>query len=90
LQDSHYKNDSATLACAARPNSKILYLISSIYRVRKIMKKYQCIICAYIYDEALGNPDDGIAPGTKWEDVPADWICPDCGVSKSDFEMMEI
>ncbi len=54
------------------------------------MKKYQCIVCGWIYDEAIGSPDDGLSPGTKWEDVPDDWSCPDCGVTKSDFEMVEI
>jgi rubredoxin len=53
------------------------------------MKKYLCIVCGFIYDEELGLPDEGIAPGTKWEDVPDDWVCPDCGVSKSDFELLE-
>lgn len=52
-------------------------------------KKYECVICGYIYDEALGIPDDGIAPGTKWEDIPADWECPDCGISKTDFDLYE-
>jgi rubredoxin len=54
------------------------------------MKKYQCIVCGWIYDEAEGWPQDGIAPGTKWDDIPDDWTCPDCGVSKMDFEMIEI
>ncbi|WP_151707730.1 rubredoxin RubA [Acinetobacter junii] len=54
------------------------------------MKKYQCIVCGWIYDEAEGWPQDGIATGTKWEDIPDDWTCPDCGVSKADFEMVEI
>ena len=54
------------------------------------MKKYQCIVCGWIYDEAEGWPQDGIAAGTKWEDIPDDWTCPDCGVSKADFEMIEI
>lgn len=54
------------------------------------MKKWQCIVCGLIYDEAEGWPDDGIAPGTRWEDVPEDWLCPDCGVGKSDFEMIAI
>ena len=53
------------------------------------MKKYQCFFCGFIYDEALGMPEDGIAPGTRWEDVPADWICKDCGAGKSDFLMLE-
>lgn len=53
------------------------------------MKKYECTACGYIYDEALGDPDSGIAPGTKWEDVPADWVCPVCGVGKEDFEEVQ-
>ena len=53
-------------------------------------KKYMCIICGFIYDEALGRPEDGIAPGTPWEEVPDTWCCPDCGASKDDFEMLEV
>ncbi len=53
------------------------------------MKKYQCLVCGYVYDEAAGVPEDGIAPGVKWEDVPEEWECPECGVSKADFEMIE-
>ncbi|MCB1847642.1 MAG: FAD-dependent oxidoreductase [Halieaceae bacterium] len=53
------------------------------------MSKWECIVCGLIYDEAKGWPDDGIAPGTKWEDVPEDWLCPDCGVGKEDFELLE-
>ena len=52
-------------------------------------KKYECVICGFIYDEAEGLPDDGIPPGTTWEDVPDDWECPDCGISKSDFDLYE-
>lgn len=54
------------------------------------MKVWQCIVCGFIYDEAEGRPQDGIAPGTAWADVPADWNCPECGVSKSAFDMIEI
>ncbi|GAB4181312.1 MAG: rubredoxin [Wenzhouxiangellaceae bacterium] len=53
-------------------------------------KRYQCSICGFIYDEALGWQADGIPPGTKWEDIPKDWMCPECGVSKSEFMMEEI
>lgn len=53
-------------------------------------KKYVCVVCGYIYDEAEGVPEEGIAPGTRWADVPDTWRCPDCGASKDDFEMMEI
>jgi len=48
---------------------------------------WQCLLCSFSYDEAQGMPHDGIAPGTRWEDVPESWICPDCGTSKGDFEM---
>jgi rubredoxin len=51
-------------------------------------KKYICVVCGLVYDEAEGVPDEGIAPGTRWEDVPADWQCPDCGMDKSEFEMV--
>ena len=53
------------------------------------MKIWQCIVCGYVYDEAKGDPEHGIAPNTRWEDVPESWECPDCGVAKMDFEMVE-
>ncbi len=53
------------------------------------MKKYQCTICGYIYDESKGDPDNGIAPGTLFEDISQDWVCPECGVSKDDFVLVE-
>ena len=46
-----------------------------------------CVVCGFIYDEAAGLPEEGIAPGTRWEDMPDTWTCPDCGVTKDDFEM---
>jgi len=52
-------------------------------------KKYECVICGFIYEEALGLPDEGISPGTRWEDIPEDWECPDCGMSKADFDLYE-
>ncbi|MES2820165.1 MAG: rubredoxin [Pseudomonadota bacterium] len=54
------------------------------------MRKWQCVVCGFIYEEDAGLPDEGIAPGTAWADIPADWLCPDCGARKSDFEMIEI
>ena len=50
--------------------------------------KWECIICGFIYHEVLGDPDSGIAPGTRWEDIPDDWQCPDCGVGKADFQLL--
>ena len=49
------------------------------------MKKYVCDVCGYIYDPAKGDPDNGVKPGTAWEDIPASWVCPDCGAGKQDF-----
>lgn len=51
----------------------------------KTMQKYVCDVCGWVYDEALGAPDQGIAPGTKFEDLPADFLCPLCGVGKDSF-----
>jgi rubredoxin len=51
---------------------------------------WMCLLCGWIYDEALGAPDDGIPPGTRWEDVPVNWSCPECGARKDDFEMMSL
>jgi rubredoxin len=53
-------------------------------------KTWMCLLCGFIYDEAKGWPQDGIAPGTRWEDVPMNWTCPDCGGRKEDFEMIAI
>jgi rubredoxin len=50
------------------------------------MEKYRCIVCGYIYDPALGDPDRGFPAGTKFQDLPADWTCPECGVGKDQFE----
>ena len=50
--------------------------------------KWECIVCGWIYDEVTGDPYSGIEPGTKWEDIPEDWLCPDCGVGKEDFELI--
>ncbi len=54
------------------------------------MKSYMCVICGYVYEEEKGDPNAGIAAGTRWEDVPLSWRCPDCGAGKEDFEMVEI
>lgn len=48
--------------------------------------RYVCSICGYVYDPAEGDPDSGITPGTPFEDLPADWVCPVCGASKANFE----
>lgn len=53
------------------------------------MKRYLCVVCGFIYDEAAGLPEDGISPGTRWEDIPENWCCPECGAVKSDFELLD-
>ena len=50
------------------------------------MKKYTCVVCDYEYDPANGDPDNGVAPGTAFEDIPDDWTCPVCGAGKDQFE----
>ena len=59
------------------------------FKTMKTRKKYICTVCSYIYDPAVGDPDGGIAPGTAFEDIPEDWVCPLCGVGKEDFEPVE-
>ena len=49
-----------------------------------------CIVCGWIYNEKAGAPEEGLAPGTRWEDVPEDWTCPDCAAGKDEFEMIEV
>lgn len=51
---------------------------------------WMCLICGWVYDEAAGAPEDGIPPGTRWEDVPMNWTCPECGARKDDFELTVI
>ena len=53
------------------------------------MKKWQCTVCDYIYDPELGEPDGGVAPGTPFEQLPDDWVCPECGVGKELFVELE-
>ncbi len=53
-------------------------------------RTWMCLICGWIYDEATGNPADGIPPGTRWQDLPGNWVCPECRARKEDFQMIEI
>ena len=53
-------------------------------------KTWVCMICGWVYDEEQGWPEDGIAPGTRWEDIPDDWRCPECDVGKGEFAMIEL
>ncbi len=53
------------------------------------MKKYICDVCGYVYDPRKGEPEHGVEPGTSFQDIPDDWVCPECGVPKEDFSVME-
>ncbi len=53
-------------------------------------RTWMCVVCGFLYNEADGLPEEGIAPGTRWPDIPDTWTCPDCGVGKEDFEMIEV
>jgi len=53
-------------------------------------KTWMCLICGFVYDEAAGLPEEGIAPGTLWADIPMNWTCPECGARKEDFEMVAL
>ena len=56
---------------------------------KKGMKKYECSVCGYVYDPTEGDPENGIAPGTAFEDLPDDWVCPICAASKEDFREVD-
>ena len=66
----------------------MLYSGYNMKRRLRFMKKYECP-CGYVYDPAEGDPENGIAPGTAWEDVPEDWVCPVCGLGKDAFTEAE-
>jgi rubredoxin len=54
-----------------------------------LMQKYKCNVCGYVYDPEQGDPDGGIEPGTSFEDLPEDWVCPVCGAAKEEFEVVQ-
>ncbi|HEX7401152.1 MAG TPA: rubredoxin [candidate division Zixibacteria bacterium] len=53
------------------------------------MDKWECLVCGYIYDPELGDPDNDVEPGTSFEELPEEWVCPECGVGKDEFEKLE-
>ena len=67
----------------------LFYFITGVIvsNTNQEFKTWMCLICGWVYDEAAGLPEDGIPPGTRWEDVPMNWSCPECGARKDDFEM---
>jgi len=54
-----------------------------------MMDKWECLVCGYVYDPEKGDPDNGIEPGTKFEDIPDDWVCPVCGAGKDQFKKLD-
>jgi rubredoxin len=54
-----------------------------------MMRKYKCNVCEYVYDPKVGDPDNGVSPGTAFEDLPEDWVCPECGVGRDEFSPVE-
>lgn len=56
---------------------------------RYLMEKWECLVCGYIYDPELGDPDNNVEPETPFEELPDEWVCPDCGAEKEEFEKME-
>ena len=77
----HRRADTRPRAVAAQPDGQEVCVE---YRV------FMCVICGFLYEEEKGLPEEGIAPGTRWDDIPETWTCPDCGATKVDFEMIEV
>ena len=81
--------ETAAEACQNCPVGAISEADNSNLERKRHMSKYQCGPCGYIYDPEIGDPDSGIAPGTAFEDIPDDWCCPICGVTKDMFEKID-
>ena len=73
---------SAATYITEKPNTKLAKGVQN-------MKKYKCLMCGYVYDPAVGDPDNSVEPGTAFDDLPDDWVCPDCGAGKDEFEPIE-
>lgn len=69
---------------------RLIIQYREFYVAKNDYKVWMCIICGWVYEEQKGCPEEGLAAGTRWEDVPGFWVCPDCGAGKEDFEMIEI
>jgi len=87
----NFKNNTSLLHLTFLYNM-LVQLRDALYRLDCnkgfVMKKYVCTLCDWVYDPAVGDPDGGIEPGTAFEDIPEDWVCPDCGATKDDFEVI--
>lgn len=67
----------------------VLYLSSHLNQIKTVIMKYRCVVCDWVYDPEIGDEEGGIAPGTPFEDLPADWVCPLCSVGTDEFEVVE-
>src|ERR1700733_8718792 len=83
------RREGSSRGGATRPVARLFRTIDGGNEM-SAYKLFVCVQCGFEYDEAKGWPEDGIAPGTRWDDIPDDWSCPDCGAAKSDFEMVEV
>jgi rubrerythrin len=72
--------------CGARRDQFKRFGITNTHQEESNMEKWECMVCGYVYDPAVGDPDSDIAPGTAFEDLPDDWVCPQCGATKDMFE----
>ena len=72
-----------------RPFVRSLHAMSDTATTTEF-RTWMCVVCGFLYSEADGLPEEGIEPGTRWDDIPDTWTCPDCGVGKDDFEMVEV
>ena len=80
-----------TLGCASNTDGYNQFIVCKLV-VDDVneFRTWMCLICGWIYDEAAGVPDEGIPAGTLWKDVPMNWVCPECGARKEDFEMVQL
>jgi rubredoxin len=67
-----------------------VFVVSLVGETTEGFQTWMCLICGWVYDEEKGLPDEGIEPGTRWQDVPMNWTCPECGARKEDFEMVVV
>jgi len=89
LQYDHYPASGAERMVGQWPPPVIAVPMNEVV-AKTAYRTWMCVVCGFIYDEAAGLPEEGIAPGTRWEDIPDTWTCPDCGVTKDDFEMERV
>jgi rubredoxin len=73
-----------------RGEAKSFHVKRNIQMSEQPYKSWRCRTCGFIYEEESGAPEEGLAPGTRWAEIPDDWVCPLCGTAKSDFDMVEI